>query len=43
LRRNYIWTPLYEILLVVPMIIGFAALLTLSPGSDGNGILLALS
>ncbi|HEX3588748.1 MAG TPA: sodium:solute symporter family protein [Pseudonocardiaceae bacterium] len=43
LRRNYIWTPLYEILLVIPMIIGFAALLTLSPGSDSNGILLTLS
>lgn len=43
LRRNYIWTPLYEILLVVPMIIGFAALLSLSPGTDSNGILLSLS
>ena len=43
LRRNYIWTPLYEILLVIPMIIGFAALLTLSRGTDSNGILLSLS
>jgi SSS family solute:Na+ symporter len=43
LRRNYIWTPLYEILLIVPMIIGFAALLVLPHGSDSNGILLSLS
>jgi SSS family solute:Na+ symporter len=43
LRRNYVWTPLYEILLIIPMIIGFTALLSLPHGTDSNGILLTLS
>jgi solute:Na+ symporter, SSS family len=43
LRRNYVWIPLYEVLLVIPMMIGFAALLVLPKGSGSNGILLTLS
>lgn len=43
LRRNYIWIPLYELLLIGPMIVGFAAVLVLSKSSNSNGILLTLS
>lgn len=43
LRRNYTWLPLYELVLMFPMIIGFAAVLTLPPKSDSNGILLTLT
>ncbi|WP_027943451.1 sodium:solute symporter family protein [Amycolatopsis taiwanensis] len=43
LRRNYTWLPLYELVLMFPMIIGFAAVLTLPPKSDSNGILLSLT
>lgn len=43
LRRNYTWLPLYELVLMLPMIIGFAALLTLPPKSDSNSILLSLT
>lgn len=43
LRRNYAWLPLYELLLIGPMIVGFAALLTLPKSTDSNGILLTLS
>lgn len=48
LRRNYVWMPLYELLLMIPMIIGFAAILVLNPTtvkqtSGVNGVLLTLS
>jgi SSS family solute:Na+ symporter len=43
LRRNYIWIPLYEVLLLVPMLVGFAAVLVLAKGSNSNAILLTLS
>jgi SSS family solute:Na+ symporter len=43
LRRNYTWLPLYEVCLMFPMIIGFAAVLVLPPKSDSNAILLSLS
>lgn len=43
LRRNYAWIPLYELLLLLPMVIGFAALLALRAGSNSNGVLLTLS
>jgi SSS family solute:Na+ symporter len=43
LRRNYAWMPVYELCLLLPMIIGFAAILVVPKGSDPNGVLLTLS
>lgn len=43
LRRNYTWMPIYELCLLLPMIIGFAAILVLPKGTDSNGVLLSLS
>jgi len=43
LRRNYTWMPLYELCLLMPIIVGFAAVLVLKPGASANGILLTLS
>lgn len=42
LRRNYVFLPVYSITLVLPMIIGFTALVVLSKGTDSNGALLTL-
>jgi solute:Na+ symporter, SSS family len=43
LRRNYAWMPVYELCLLLPMVIGFAAILVVPRGSDPNGVLLTLS
>ncbi|MFE0026434.1 sodium:solute symporter [Amycolatopsis sp. NPDC059021] len=43
LRRNYTWMPVYEICLMLPMFIGFAAILVLPKKTDSNGVLLTLS
>ncbi|MEU8636316.1 sodium:solute symporter family protein [Amycolatopsis sp. NPDC048633] len=43
LRRNYAWMPVYELCLLLPMVIGFAAILVVPKGSDPNGVLLSLS
>ncbi|MBB4684847.1 sodium:solute symporter family protein [Amycolatopsis jiangsuensis] len=43
LRRNYTWMPIYELCLLLPMIIGFAAILVVPQDSDPNGVLLTLS
>ncbi|MGW1990964.1 sodium:solute symporter family protein [Embleya sp. NPDC001921] len=43
LRQNYIWLPLYQVALAVPVIVGFAAVLELSPDSAGNGVLLTMA
>jgi SSS family solute:Na+ symporter len=43
LRRNYIFLPLYELALIVPMIVGFAAILVLSQGTNSNATLLTLA
>jgi SSS family solute:Na+ symporter len=43
LRRNYAWMPVYELCLLLPMIVGFAAILVVPKGSDPNGVLLTLS
>ena len=43
LRRNYAWMPVYELCLLLPMVIGFAAILVVPKGSDPNGVLLTLS
>jgi SSS family solute:Na+ symporter len=43
LRRNYTWLPLYEICLMFPMVIGFAAVLVLPKGSTADAALLRLS
>jgi SSS family solute:Na+ symporter len=43
LRRNYAWMPVYELCLLLPMVVGFAAILVVPKGSDPNGVLLTLS
>ncbi|MGH3439350.1 MAG: sodium:solute symporter family protein, partial [Sciscionella sp.] len=43
LRRNYIFLPLYELALIVPMIVGFAALLVLPAATDSNATLLTVA
>ncbi|WP_284741265.1 sodium:solute symporter family protein [Amycolatopsis sp. RTGN1] len=43
LRRNYTWMPVYELCLLLPMVIGFAAIVVVPKGSDPNGVLLTLS
>ncbi|HEY3466257.1 MAG TPA: sodium:solute symporter family protein [Amycolatopsis sp.] len=43
LRRNYAWMPVYELCLLLPMVIGFAAIIVVPKGSDPNGVLLTLS
>ncbi|BBY46700.1 sodium:solute symporter (plasmid) [Mycolicibacterium arabiense] len=43
LRRNFSYIPLYSLCLLLPMIVGFAAILRLAPTSDSNGALLTLS
>jgi SSS family solute:Na+ symporter len=43
LRRNYTWMPIYELCLMLPMIVGFAAILVLPKKTDSNGVLLTLS
>ncbi|MGA5702246.1 sodium:solute symporter family protein [Peterkaempfera bronchialis] len=43
LRSNYVWLPLYQVALAIPVIIGFVGVLSLSPDTPGNGVLLTLS
>jgi solute:Na+ symporter, SSS family len=43
LRRNYTWLPLYELCLMFPMAVGFAAILVLPKSTNSNGVLLTLS
>jgi SSS family solute:Na+ symporter len=43
LRRNYMWMPIYELCLLLPMIVGFSAILVVKKGTDSNGVLLTLS
>ncbi|HEY0807561.1 MAG TPA: sodium:solute symporter family protein [Pseudonocardiaceae bacterium] len=43
LRRNYTWLPLYEICLMFPMIVGFAAIVVLPKTTSSNGVLLTLT
>ena len=43
LRRNFTYLPLYSLCILLPVVIGFAAILQLSPHSNSNGVLLTLS
>lgn len=43
LRRNYTWLPLYELCLMFPMIVGFAAIAVLPKSTNSNGVLLTLT
>jgi SSS family solute:Na+ symporter len=43
LRRNYAWLPLYSLCLLLPMLVGFAAILVLPRGSAPDAALLRLS
>lgn len=42
LRQNYVFLPIYSICIVLPMIIGFTAVLALPKGTKSNAALLAL-
>ncbi|MFC6061860.1 hypothetical protein [Streptomyces ochraceiscleroticus] len=43
LRRNYIWLPLYQVAIAVPVVVGFAGALTLKPGTDSKAALLTVA
>ncbi|WP_328379688.1 sodium:solute symporter family protein [Streptomyces sp. NBC_00440] len=43
LRSNAIWLPLYQIALGIPVIVGFAGILMVSPDSPGNAVALTLA
>ncbi|MCQ4082382.1 sodium:solute symporter family protein [Streptomyces sp. RB6PN25] len=43
LRRNWVFLPLYQIALILPMTIGFVAVLALPPNTNANGVLLTLT
>jgi solute:Na+ symporter, SSS family len=43
LRRNFTYLPLYALCLLLPVIIGFAAILQIPQGSNSNAVLLTLS
>lgn len=43
LRRNYTWLPLYELCLMFPMVVGFAAIAVLPRTTSSNGVLLTLT
>ncbi len=43
LRRNFTYLPLYSLCILLPIVIGFAAILQLSPHSNSNDVLLTLS
>jgi solute:Na+ symporter, SSS family len=42
LRRNYVYLPIYSVCIVLPMIIGFTAVVALSANTDSNSSLLTL-
>jgi SSS family solute:Na+ symporter len=42
LRRNYVFLPIYSVCIVLPMIIGFTAVLVLHHETDSNAALLSL-
>lgn len=43
LRKNYVWLPLYQVALAVPILVGFAGVLALSPDSESKAVLLTLA
>ncbi|WP_433179334.1 sodium:solute symporter family protein [Actinoallomurus sp. CA-150999] len=43
IRRNAVFLPLYQIAIILPVIVGFAGLLVLSPKTKSNGVLLTLA
>lgn len=43
LRRNYVFLPVYSVALILPMIIGFTALIAMPHAKNSNGILLGLA
>lgn len=43
LRRNYLWLPLYNTAIVMPLVVGFVALVVLGSNTDANSALLTLA
>ncbi|MDI3387770.1 sodium:solute symporter family protein [Streptomyces sp. B-S-A8] len=43
LRRNYIWLPLYQVAIAVPVIVGFAGAMALAPDADSRAALLTMT
>lgn len=43
LRRNFTWLPLYQVVIIFPVIIGFTGALVLSRKTSSNGVLLTLA
>jgi SSS family solute:Na+ symporter len=42
-RSNAIWLPLYQLALGLPIVIGFAGVIALAPGTDDHSVLLTLA
>lgn len=43
LRRNYMFLPFYQIVIILPIIIGYTGVLALPADTDSNGVLLTLA
>lgn len=43
LRKNCVWLPLYQLALIIPIVVGFAGIVSLSPDSPGNSVALTLA
>lgn len=43
LRQNFIWMPMYQIVIILPVVIGFAGVLALPADTASNGVLLTLA
>lgn len=43
LRRNYLWLPFYNTLIVMPLVVGYVALVVLGSGADPDSALLDLA
>ncbi|MEY9940042.1 sodium:solute symporter [Streptacidiphilus sp. MAP5-3] len=43
LRSNYIWLPLYQVALGIPVIVGLAGVLALAPGTSSKSVLLTMA
>jgi solute:Na+ symporter, SSS family len=43
MRRNDVWLPIYQLVIILPVIIGFVGVLALPKGTPSNDILLTLA
>ncbi|MFJ4098544.1 sodium:solute symporter family protein [Amycolatopsis japonica] len=43
LRQNFVLLPIYQVVIILPVIVGFVGILALPEGTAGNGVLLKLA